>query len=305
MWTASRDRVERRHRPRHPRPRLPLHARPAWRRGGAPATRRRARRRARRGRPPDDPRARTGRHHPGLGRPRRPAPARPHHHRQPDEHAAAVLGQPEPPATPATPPRPAGTPHSCATTSCARTTRPSTPSTGIRHRRAAARRDRAGQRRRLVLGPRAGLGHLRLQPQLPATPATSRSCEAARRCADYFLAHLPADHVAYWDLDFSDGSGEERDSSAAAIAVCGLLELAEQLPADPGAAALPGRGRPHPRLAHRPLLHRRRTRLERAAPARRLRQAQGRRRRRRHPVGRLLLPGGAHPARPAGWTSPW
>ena len=41
-------------------------------------------------------------------------------------------------------------------------------------RRAAARRDRAGQRRRLVLGPRAGVGHLRVQPQPPATPATPR-----------------------------------------------------------------------------------------------------------------------------------
>jgi unsaturated chondroitin disaccharide hydrolase len=48
---------------------------------------------------------------------------------------------------------------------------------------------------------------------------------AARRCADYFLDHLPADRVAYWDLVFTDGSGEHRDSSAAAIAVCGLLEL--------------------------------------------------------------------------------
>jgi unsaturated chondroitin disaccharide hydrolase len=53
---------------------------------------------------------------------------------------------------------------------------------------------------------------------------------AAVRCADYFLAHLPADGVPYWDLVFSDGSGEERDSSAAAIAVCGLRELATWLP---------------------------------------------------------------------------
>jgi len=53
---------------------------------------------------------------------------------------------------------------------------------------------------------------------------------AARRCADYFLAHLPGDGVAYWDLVFSDGSGEERDSSAAAIAACGLAELADALP---------------------------------------------------------------------------
>lgn len=53
---------------------------------------------------------------------------------------------------------------------------------------------------------------------------------AAQACAAYFLDHLPADRVAYWDLVFSDGSGEPRDSSAAAIAACGLLELADQLP---------------------------------------------------------------------------
>jgi unsaturated chondroitin disaccharide hydrolase len=52
---------------------------------------------------------------------------------------------------------------------------------------------------------------------------------AAQTCADYFLAHLPADHVAYWDLVFTDGNGEERDSSAAAIAACGLAELADSL----------------------------------------------------------------------------
>lgn len=52
---------------------------------------------------------------------------------------------------------------------------------------------------------------------------------ASQRVADYFLAHLPADKVAYWDLVFGDGSGEERDSSASAIAACGLLELARWL----------------------------------------------------------------------------
>jgi unsaturated chondroitin disaccharide hydrolase len=57
---------------------------------------------------------------------------------------------------------------------------------------------------------------------------------AARRCADYFLARLPADHVAYWDLEFGDGSGEERDSSAAAIAASGLVELADQVPPGSG-----------------------------------------------------------------------
>ncbi|MDI6102629.1 glycoside hydrolase family 88 protein [Actinoplanes sp. NEAU-A12] len=57
--------------------------------------------------------------------------------------------------------------------------------------------------------------------------------DAAVRCADYFLAHLPEDQIAHWDLIFarSPGSAEERDSSAAAIAVNGLLELAAAAPA--------------------------------------------------------------------------
>jgi unsaturated chondroitin disaccharide hydrolase len=59
--------------------------------------------------------------------------------------------------------------------------------------------------------------------------------QAAVRCADYFLEHLPADGVPYWDLVFTDGSGAERDSSAAAIAVCGLQELAARLPEGPAA----------------------------------------------------------------------
>lgn len=53
--------------------------------------------------------------------------------------------------------------------------------------------------------------------------------EAARGLARYFLNRLPTDLVAYWDLVFTEGD-EERDSSAAAIAACGLLELAARLP---------------------------------------------------------------------------
>jgi unsaturated chondroitin disaccharide hydrolase len=54
--------------------------------------------------------------------------------------------------------------------------------------------------------------------------------ETASRLAHYFLNRTPEDFVCYWDLAFTEGS-EERDSSAAAIAACGLLELAKALPA--------------------------------------------------------------------------
>lgn len=49
------------------------------------------------------------------------------------------------------------------------------------------------------------------------------------KIANYFLNRLPEDFVCYWDLIFTEGP-EERDSSAAAIAVCGLLEAAAHLP---------------------------------------------------------------------------
>lgn len=53
---------------------------------------------------------------------------------------------------------------------------------------------------------------------------------ASRRCADYFLAHLPEDGVPYWDLVYTDGSDAPRDSSAASIAATGFLELAQNDP---------------------------------------------------------------------------
>lgn len=53
-----------------------------------------------------------------------------------------------------------------------------------------------------------------------------RQLEAAWRCADYYLAHLPSDGIPYWDLVYTEGSDAPRDSSAAAIAACGFFELA-------------------------------------------------------------------------------
>ena len=49
--------------------------------------------------------------------------------------------------------------------------------------------------------------------------------ELFEKVTNYFLNRLPEDYVPYWDLEFGDGSGQYRDSSAAAIAVCGILEM--------------------------------------------------------------------------------
>lgn len=46
----------------------------------------------------------------------------------------------------------------------------------------------------------------------------------------HFLNRLPEDRVSYWDLIFNDGSGQARDSSATAIAVCGIHEMLKYLP---------------------------------------------------------------------------
>lgn len=51
--------------------------------------------------------------------------------------------------------------------------------------------------------------------------------EKAKKVTQYFIEHLPKNNVPYWDFDFTDGSDEPRDSSAGAIAVCGMLELAK------------------------------------------------------------------------------
>lgn len=56
--------------------------------------------------------------------------------------------------------------------------------------------------------------------------------EKFKKISDYFLAHLPKDSIPYWDMSFTDGSDEPRDSSAAAIAICGLLEGCKFLPDD-------------------------------------------------------------------------
>ncbi|WNR42851.1 glycoside hydrolase family 88 protein [Paenibacillus roseipurpureus] len=53
--------------------------------------------------------------------------------------------------------------------------------------------------------------------------------DLAKKVANYYMNRLPEDSVSYWDLIFTSGP-EERDSSSAAIAACGLMELSKSLP---------------------------------------------------------------------------
>jgi unsaturated chondroitin disaccharide hydrolase len=58
---------------------------------------------------------------------------------------------------------------------------------------------------------------------------------AAKRVAQFFLGHLPADKVPYWDFRLPEqGHEAPRDSSAAAIAASGLLEIASVMRGDEG-----------------------------------------------------------------------
>ena len=52
-----------------------------------------------------------------------------------------------------------------------------------------------------------------------------RFLETACTLADYFIDNLPEDYVPYWDFQAPDIPDEEKDVSAAAIALSGLMEL--------------------------------------------------------------------------------
>ncbi len=53
---------------------------------------------------------------------------------------------------------------------------------------------------------------------------------AARRAADFYIAHLPDDFVPSWDFQAPNIPKTERDSSAAAIAASALIELSTLVP---------------------------------------------------------------------------
>ncbi len=58
--------------------------------------------------------------------------------------------------------------------------------------------------------------------------------ELFRKVTEYFLEHLPEDLCPYWDLEFTDGDEQPRDSSSASIVACGMLEMAKYLPKEEG-----------------------------------------------------------------------
>lgn len=47
---------------------------------------------------------------------------------------------------------------------------------------------------------------------------------------NYFINRLPKDSICYWDLIFSDKDEQPKDSSSAAIAICGIDEMLRYLP---------------------------------------------------------------------------
>jgi unsaturated chondroitin disaccharide hydrolase len=61
----------------------------------------------------------------------------------------------------------------------------------------------------------------------------ARFLNTACKAADYFISHLPADHVPYWDFQAPDIPREPRDVSAAAIAASAMIELSGFVSDDP------------------------------------------------------------------------
>jgi unsaturated chondroitin disaccharide hydrolase len=54
--------------------------------------------------------------------------------------------------------------------------------------------------------------------------------DVAMRTADWWLAHVPADRVAFWDFDAPAGPDTSRDTSDTAFAAATLLKLAALAP---------------------------------------------------------------------------
>ena len=63
---------------------------------------------------------------------------------------------------------------------------------------------------------------------------SAKALDVFRRSLSFFLALLPSDVIPYWDFDFDNPSDEPRDSSALAIAICAMLEAADDIGGEEG-----------------------------------------------------------------------
>lgn len=63
-------------------------------------------------------------------------------------------------------------------------------------------------------------------------PSRGAWLDAAVRGADWWMSHVPADRVPFWDFDVPASPTTERDRAATAIAAAALLELAQVGPED-------------------------------------------------------------------------
>ncbi len=57
----------------------------------------------------------------------------------------------------------------------------------------------------------------------------SEYIETFERVLNYYLSKLPKDLIPFWDMIFTDGDDEPRDSSSASIVICGLLEMSKHV----------------------------------------------------------------------------
>lgn len=56
-----------------------------------------------------------------------------------------------------------------------------------------------------------------------------RFLELCKKLTNFYINHLPSDDICNWDMIFTDDD-TTKDTSAATTAICGILELAKQLP---------------------------------------------------------------------------
>jgi unsaturated chondroitin disaccharide hydrolase len=58
----------------------------------------------------------------------------------------------------------------------------------------------------------------------------ARFLDAAKRVAEFFVNHLPVDHIPYWDFSAPVNAQTPRDTSAGAIAASGVFEISRLVP---------------------------------------------------------------------------